>query len=116
MRALVESGTVPDTFAPVNKDRPVPTPTNDPEVVAPVTPRDVRVPTEVIAGCAAAETVRELVESGTVPITFAPVRAESPVPTPEILVEVMFVATKLPVKVPPASGRKLRVGVPVSVE
>ena len=50
VRALVASGTVPVTFAPVSEERPVPTPKKDPEVVAPATPRDVRVPTEVIAG------------------------------------------------------------------
>ena len=99
VRALVASGTVPVTFAPVNEERPVPTPTKDPLVVAPVTTRDVRVPTDVIAGCAAAETVRALVESGTVPVTFAPVSDDNPVPTP----------TKEPDVVAPVTPRDVRV-------
>ena len=100
VRALVESGTVPVTFAPVSNESPVPTPTKDPEVVAPVTPRDVRVPTDVIAGWAAFVTVPEDTARETVPVTFAPVRAESPVPTPTNEPEVVAPVTPRETKVP----------------
>ena len=86
--AVPEVKTAPTTFAAFMADRPdagpeklvAVTPAND---VAPETVRAVRVPWDVIAGCAAAVTVRELVESGTVPVTFAPVKAERPDAGPE---------------------------------
>ena len=109
-------GTVPVTFAPGKAERPDAGPEKEVAVnpardVAPETVKAVRVPCDVIAGCAAAVTVRALVESGTVPVTFAPVKAERPAPFPLNVVPI-----NAPVRVPPASGRKLSAGVPVSVE
>ena len=86
--AVPEVKTAPTTFAAFMADRPdagpeklvAVTPANK---VAPETVRAVRVPWLVIAGCAAADTVRALVASGTVPVTFAPVKAERPDAGPE---------------------------------
>ena len=110
MDALVADGTVPVTFAPVSKESPVPTPTKDPLVVVPVTPRDVSVPSELMLGCAEAVTVPALDATDTVPVTFAPARFESPPPSP-----VKSVPTRGPDRVPPVKGRKLNAGEPVRV-
>ena len=98
------------TFAPVSEDRPDPTPTKDPLVVVPVTPRDVRVPTELMLGCAEAVTVPALDATDTVPVTFAPARFERPPPSP-----VKSVPTRGPDKTPPVRGKKLKAGEPVRV-
>ena len=110
MDALVADGTVPVTFAPVSKESPVPTPTKDPLVVVPVTPRDVSVPSELIFGCAEDVTVPALDATDTVPVTLAPARFERPPPSP-----VKSVPTRGPDKTPPVKGRKLNAGEPVKV-
>ena len=86
--AVPEVKTAPTTLDAFMEDNPEPFPlcevaVSAPREVVPVTVRDDRVPTEVIAGCAAAETVKALVESGTVPVTFEPVSAERPDAGPE---------------------------------
>ena len=90
VKALVARGTVPVTFAPVKAERPDAGPEKEVAVspareVAPETVRAVRVPCEVMDGCAAAVTVPAvvaLVASGTVPVTFAPVSDVSAAPLP----------------------------------
>ena len=100
VRALVESGTVPVTFAPVSNESPVPTPTNEPEVVAPVTPRETKVPTDVMFGCALPVTDVAVAEVEIVPTIFAARIPESPAPLPKNEVELVIPPTVSPVKVP----------------
>ena len=75
------SGTVPVTFAPESAERPAPLPIKTPvaDVTFPVTVRVVSVPREVMFDCAGTVTTAA---SGTVPVTFAPVNKDRPVPTP----------------------------------
>ena len=100
MRALVESGTVPVTFAPVRAERPVPTPTKEPEVVAPVTPRDVRVPTDVMFGWAFPETLIETLEVAIAPEMLEAKMPYNPTPFPYRFVALTKPPTVNPVKVP----------------
>jgi len=93
--ATFASGTVPVTLAPAIADNPDPLPVNTPvlavnatPVVVPLTPKLVKVPTEVMFGCAAVVTVPAvvaevaLVASGTVPVTLAPGIDVNPVAAP----------------------------------
>ena len=86
--AVPDIKTAPTTFAALMEDRPdagpvklvAVTPASE---VAPDTVKAVRVPWLVIAGCEAALTVKALVESATVPVTFAPAMADRPDAGPE---------------------------------
>ena len=61
---------------------PLSVPTKLPAVMLPVTAKLVKVPTEVILGCAAVVTVAATVAAGTVPVTLAPGIDERPAPDP----------------------------------
>ena len=72
-----------------------------PTFALPVTASEVRVPTEVMFGCAAVVTVPAVVAAvalATVPVTFAPAIALSPLPLPvkTPVLAVMFAAVMLP--------------------
>ena len=81
------------------------------DVMLEETVRDVRVPTDVMFGWAAPLTAVATPEVETEPTILDAFNAERPAPFP-----VNAVPTKASVSVPPARGKKLSAGVPVSVE
>jgi hypothetical protein len=62
----------PVTFEPVSEDKADPEPTKEEADTAPVTVRDVSVPTDVMLGCAACETTRAMFALATFPVTLDP--------------------------------------------
>ena len=76
-----------------------PEPLKVPPETVPVTERLVRVPTEVMFGCAASDTTWATVALWTVPVTLVPGTPVSPDPDPE----------KVPAETVPETARDVRV-------